>query len=171
MSHDKITFDRYGLTLVGNLFTPENLDEKGSFPAVIVQGSFSSVKEQCPTVTYLTDQPFVSAVGMMGICTSASNGVYLAAEDPRLKGFATIAGFVADARRTFEETGEPTTIPVYSETDENAVNYRPVRGAYDYCTSPQRGNVPAYVNRFDVRSWDTWLKLDPGLTVWSPAPG
>jgi len=42
----KITFDRDGLTLVGNLFTPEGFDETGRYQAVIVQGSFTSVKEQ-----------------------------------------------------------------------------------------------------------------------------
>lgn len=42
----KINFDRDGLTLVGNLFTPKNFDENGRYEAVIVEGSFSSVKEQ-----------------------------------------------------------------------------------------------------------------------------
>jgi len=43
-----ITFDRDGLTLVGNLFTPEGFDESARYDAVIVQGSFSSVKELMP---------------------------------------------------------------------------------------------------------------------------
>jgi len=49
----KTNFDRSGLTLVGNLFTPENFDENGHYKAVIVEGSFTSVKEQmrlCPEV-------------------------------------------------------------------------------------------------------------------------
>lgn len=223
----RIHIDRDGLTLVGDLFVPDAFDEGGSYPAVVVQGSFSSVKEQMPdsyaarfaaqgfvalsfdyahygqsdgqprqfespdeklqdlkaAVTYLLEQPFVSAVGMVGVCTSASNGVYLAAEDARLKGFATIAGFLADAgmfkatygvdgiarrldeaaaaRRAFEHSGTATTIPVYSETDPSAVNYNATAGAYDYYTNPGRGNVPEYVNAFDVRSWDGWLGLDP----------
>jgi dienelactone hydrolase len=33
----KINFDRDGLTLVGDLFTPENFDEKGHYKAVIVR--------------------------------------------------------------------------------------------------------------------------------------
>lgn len=44
----KVNFKRDGLTLVGNLFTPENFDEKGKYKALIVQGSFTSVKEQMP---------------------------------------------------------------------------------------------------------------------------
>src|SRR5438477_6376566 len=57
----KINFDRDGLTLVGDLFTPENFDESGHYKAVIVEGSFTSVKEQMPG-TYaqkFTDQGFV----------------------------------------------------------------------------------------------------------------
>jgi fermentation-respiration switch protein FrsA (DUF1100 family) len=42
----RITFDRDGLTLVGDLFTPENFEQGGQYEAVIVEGSFSSVKEQ-----------------------------------------------------------------------------------------------------------------------------
>lgn len=58
----KITFDRDGLTLVGDLFTPEGFDEAGQYQAVIVQGSFSSVKELMPG-TYaqkFADQGFVA---------------------------------------------------------------------------------------------------------------
>lgn len=44
----KITFKRDELTLVGNLFTPENFDEKSHYKAIIVQGSATSVKEQMP---------------------------------------------------------------------------------------------------------------------------
>src|SRR5205809_269945 len=113
----KINFDREGLTLVGDLFTPENFDENGHYNAVIVEGSFTSVKEQMagtyaqkfanegfvalafdyahygesageprqlesPTeklsdlraaVSYLSALPYVQAVGMVGVCTSAGN--------------------------------------------------------------------------------------------------
>jgi fermentation-respiration switch protein FrsA (DUF1100 family) len=58
----KTNFDRDGLTLVGNLFTPERFDENGRYQAVIVEGSFSSVKEQMPG-TYaqkFADQGFVA---------------------------------------------------------------------------------------------------------------
>lgn len=44
----KITFKRDGLTIVGNLFTPENFDEKGQYKTIIVEGSLTSVKEQMP---------------------------------------------------------------------------------------------------------------------------
>ncbi|MET4140973.1 alpha/beta hydrolase [Pedobacter sp. UYP1] len=44
----KVRFKRDELTLVGNLFTPDNLNEDGQYKAIIVQGSFTSVKEQMP---------------------------------------------------------------------------------------------------------------------------
>jgi fermentation-respiration switch protein FrsA (DUF1100 family) len=40
----KVNFDRDGLTLVGDLLTPENFDENGHYTAVIVDGSFTSVR-------------------------------------------------------------------------------------------------------------------------------
>src|SRR3954453_19349023 len=48
MKKRKISFDRDGVTLVGDLFTPEGFDENGHYKAVIVEGSFTSVKEQMP---------------------------------------------------------------------------------------------------------------------------
>jgi fermentation-respiration switch protein FrsA (DUF1100 family) len=42
----KITFERDGVTLAGDLFAPADFDESGHYQAVIVQGSFTSVKEQ-----------------------------------------------------------------------------------------------------------------------------
>ncbi|MCX5541482.1 dienelactone hydrolase family protein [Paraburkholderia sp. CNPSo 3076] len=42
----KVSFKRDGLTLAGNLFEPENFNESGRYPAVVVAGSLSSVKEQ-----------------------------------------------------------------------------------------------------------------------------
>lgn len=47
MKHS-VTFERDGLRLVGNLFTPDNFDENGEYKALIVQGSLTSVKEQMP---------------------------------------------------------------------------------------------------------------------------
>lgn len=222
-----VTFRRDTLTLQGHLFTPVDFDEAKSYPAIIVQGSFTSVKEQMSdayaekfaaqgfvalafdyahygaseglprqlesteekladlqaALTFLLEQPYVTAAGMVGVCTSASNGAYLAATDPRLRAFATVAGFVAKpetyqsmlgedgvarrlaeaqaAREKFAETGEGTLITTYSETDDTAVNYQPTPGAYDYYTNPERGNVPEYTNAFDVSSWDSWIALDP----------
>lgn len=50
MTKRKISFKSDGLTLAGNLYTPENFDEKGHYKAIIVQGSATSVKEQISEV-------------------------------------------------------------------------------------------------------------------------
>ncbi|WP_307027910.1 alpha/beta hydrolase [Arthrobacter globiformis] len=192
----KITFDRDGLTLAGNLFTPENFDENGCYKAVIVEGSFTSVKEQMAgtyaekfaeqgfvalsfdyahygesegtprqlevpaeklsdlqaAVSYLTGLPYVETVGMVGVCTSANNATYLAGQDSRVKGLATIAGFLvnedvftatygedgmatrreqaAAAKKKYDETGAATTNTVYSETDKDAANDIPIEGGF-----------------------------------------
>lgn len=45
VDHRKVTFkNRYGLTLVGDLYVPKNA--KGKFPAIAVSGPFGAVKEQ-----------------------------------------------------------------------------------------------------------------------------
>jgi fermentation-respiration switch protein FrsA (DUF1100 family) len=223
----RITFDRNGVTLVGNLFTPDGFDETGRYPAVIVQGSLSSVKEMMPAtyaeklaaagfialtfdyahygesageprqlespadklsdlqaaVAYLDGLPYVQAVGMVGVCTSAGNAAYLAATEPRLKALATVAAFLpgpalyvsmygengvaernarsAASRRKYDETGKVDLVPVYSETDSTALNYRPVPGAYDYYLSESRGNVPEYRNEAALMGLEAILQFDP----------
>lgn len=45
VDHRKVTFkNRYGLTLVGDLYVPKN--SKGKLPAIAVSGPFGAVKEQ-----------------------------------------------------------------------------------------------------------------------------
>src|SRR3954452_72023 len=225
MKH-KINFTRDGLSLVGNLFTPEGFDANGHHDAVIVEGSFSSVKEQMPesyaqkfadqgfvalafdyshygesegeprqlespaeklsdlqaAVSYLTELPYVQAVGMVGVCTSAGNAAYLGAVEPRIKALATVAAFLpgpalfslmygeegvaqrkqaaADARRTYEETGEAAFVPAYSEVDQSAVNYGPA-GSFDYYLNEARGNVPEYRNESALMGLEEFLEFNP----------
>ncbi|MEO8238879.1 MAG: alpha/beta hydrolase [Flavobacterium sp.] len=224
----KISFKRDGLTLIGNLYTPENFDQSNHYNAIIVQGSFTSVKEQMAgtyaqkfaeqgfvalafdyshygesegtprqtesyidktndlksAVTYLTDLPYINAVSMVGVCTSAGNTAYLVASDERIKAIATVAAFLPtpelfemmmggkegivkkiavgkEVKRKYDETGEETFITAYSETDENAVNYIKYEGAFDYYLNENRGNVSNYKNAFNIISWDTMLAFDP----------
>ena len=223
----KIEFTRDDLTLVGNLFTPAGFDEGGQYNAVVVEGSFSSVKEQMAgtyaekfaeqgfvalafdyahygesageprqlespaekladlqaAVSYLTGLPYVQAVGMVGVCTSAGNAAYLGAAEPRIKALATVAAFLpgpavfsllyggedgvtqrkqgaVDARRKYEETGEVVVVPAYSETDVAAINYGPA-GSFDYYLNEQRGNVPEYRNETALMSLEQFLDFDP----------
>jgi fermentation-respiration switch protein FrsA (DUF1100 family) len=212
--------------LVGNLFSPENFDEDGRYEAVIVEGSFTSVKEQMPgtyaqkfadegfvalafdyahygesageprqlespaeklsdlraAVSYLTGLPYVQAVGMVGICTSAGNAAYLGAAEPRVKALATVAAFLpspalysrmyaeeelaqrkqaaADSRRKYEETGEVDIVAAYSEDDRPAVNHGPA-GSYDYYFNEARGNVPEYRNESALMGLEEFLEFDP----------
>jgi hypothetical protein len=133
-------------------------------------------------VSYLTDLPYVQAVSMVGVCTSAGNTAYLAADDDRIKSIAMVAAYLPDpslyhllfgeagisqrleageaAKLKYKKTGEVTIIPAYSETGPSAVNFRPA-GSYDYYLNETRGNVPEYKNEYNVMSWDTWLGFDP----------
>jgi uncharacterized protein len=222
----KINFDREGLTLVGDLLTPENFDENGHYNAVIVEGPFTSVKEQMagtyaqkfanegfvalafdyahygesageprqlesPTeklsdlraaVSYLSALPYVQAVGMVGVCTSAGNAAYLGAVEPRVKALATVAAFLpspslysamygeqgltrrkqaaADSRRKYEETGEVDLVAAYSEVDQPAVNHGQA-GSYDYYLNEARGNVPEYRNEAALMGLEEFLEFDP----------
>jgi fermentation-respiration switch protein FrsA (DUF1100 family) len=45
MMKQKVSFQRDGLNLVGHLFTPTHFDDQSKYPALICQGSVSSVKE------------------------------------------------------------------------------------------------------------------------------
>jgi len=222
----KVHFDRDNLALVGHLYTPEHFDENGHYPAVIVQGSFSSVKEQMSgtyaqkfadqgfvalafdyahygesageprqfespaeklsdlqaAVTFLSNLPYVDAVGMVGVCTSGGNAAYLGATEPRLGALATVAAFLpgpalfnlmygedalaqqkaeaATARRKYQATGEVDIIPAYSETDPTAVNYGP-EGSFDYYLNTSRGNVPEYKNESALMGLEQFLEFDP----------
>lgn len=222
----KIRFERDGLKLVGNLFTPNNFDENGQYKAIIVEGSLTSVKEQMPELyaqkfanfgfvalafdyshygesereprqyespaeklsdleaaaAFLASLPYVKALGMVGICTSGGNAAYLAANDTSIKALATVAGMFAEpslmrhlygeaevtrrreagaaAKLIYEETGEQTIIPAYSEVEKSAANFGPT-GYYDYYMNETRGGVPEWKNEFAVLSWETWLDFDP----------
>lgn len=222
----KVQFKREGLDLVGLLYKPADFDPGETYDAVIVTGSFSSVKEQMAAtygekfadkgfialaldyghygesqgeprqyespkekladlkagVTYLAGLPYVQAVGMVGVCTSAGNAMYLAADDERIQAVATVAGFLPDAsvftamfgeaeldrrrkagaaaRLKYERTGEVVMVPAYSYTDQSAVNVAP-EGVFDYYFNPHRGGIPAYKNAFAVMAYEEWLNFDP----------
>lgn len=42
--------NRYGITLAGDLYTPKDLDESGSYPALVIGPPYGGVKEQGPGV-------------------------------------------------------------------------------------------------------------------------
>lgn len=42
--------NRFGITLAGDLYTPKNLDESHSYPALVIGAPYGGVKEQGPGV-------------------------------------------------------------------------------------------------------------------------
>lgn len=222
----KIEFARDGLTLVGHLFHPANFSETGRFNAVIVQGSFTSVKEQMAgtyaekfaqagfvglafdyahygestgmprqleapaekvqdlqaAVSYLLSLPFVQNVGVVGVCTSASNVIEMAPIEKRVKAIATVAAFLPDpallenlygkdvlmqrkaasekSREKYERKGAVDAVPAYSEIDPAAINFGR-EGTYDYYLMPTRGNAVQYRNESALMGIKEFLEMDP----------
>jgi fermentation-respiration switch protein FrsA (DUF1100 family) len=58
----KVEFKSEGLVLTGNLHLPENFDETKKYKAVVVTGSWTTVKEQMPDLyaAKLAKQGFVA---------------------------------------------------------------------------------------------------------------
>lgn len=93
VSHHKVTFhNRYGITLVGDLYTPENMQKGEKLPAIAMSGPYGAVKEQV-------------------------SGRY--AQEMAARGFLTLA---FDPAFTGESGGEPrnTTSPDISTEDFSA---------------------------------------------------
>jgi uncharacterized protein len=62
VAKQKVSFQREGLKLVGNIFTPVNFERSIKYPALIVAGSVTSVKEMMPN-TYaklLAEKGFIT---------------------------------------------------------------------------------------------------------------
>jgi fermentation-respiration switch protein FrsA (DUF1100 family) len=93
----KVTFkNRYGITLAGDLYLPENMKEGEKLPAIAISGPFGAVKEQ-------------------------SSGLY--AQTLAERGFITLA---FDASYTGESSGEPRHIAspdINTEDFSAAVDY------------------------------------------------
>lgn len=224
---NKIQFDSDGLILVGNLYTPENFDQTKKYPATIVGGSWTTVKEQMSGLyaKELAKQGFITLaidprnfgesegqprflespaakiadytnalnylqtvdgvdtnnIFLTSVCASSGYMANVAAQDNRVKAFATIAAWLHDgeavklfyggeegvqtrikhaqeAKKKFAETGEVVYIASISKTDETAAMY----GDWDYYLNASRGAVPEWsADKFAVMSWEEWLTFDP----------
>lgn len=97
VDHRKVTFkNRYGITLVGDLYVPKTLKEGEKLPAIAVAEAFGAVKEQ-------------------------SSGLY--AQHMAERGFVTIA---FDPSFTGESSGTPRNVPspeIDTEDFSAAVDY------------------------------------------------
>lgn len=228
---NRVTFHSEGETLVGHLHLPASYRPGDRLPAVLVGGSWTTVKEQMADLyaRRLAERGFAALsfdyrfwgesggrprqyespeakiadvvhaaeflgsldavdperVGGLAICASAGYFAHAIARGAKLHSFATVAAWLHDpgtvgqfyggdegverrvalgraARETFERTGDADYVPAQSEADPDAAMFFPI----DYYTSPARGKVPAWTNRFAVMSWPEWLQFD----AISPAP-
>lgn len=113
----------------------------------------------------------------LGVCAGAGYMAGAVAEDPRIRAFATVAGFFHDntmqrkwmgdgyepaladaraARERFESTGVADTIPAVGKEGPVAM---PLAEAYEYYGTP-RGAVDNYTNAFAVMSREHTLPYD-----------
>jgi uncharacterized protein len=212
MRIERVGFEAGGEALVGLLHLPEG---SGPFPAVVLDGPLTSVKEQATgnharalagrgiaalafdhryfgesggaprqlesprakiadlasALTLLDTRPEVAPgrLGVVGVCAGAGYAAGVVATDPRVRGFAGIAGFYHDAaqqrvwmgdgydraiaeaeeaRRIYEGTGRVVTIPAVGKQPPVAM---PLDEAYEYYGTA-RGAVANYTNAFAVMS-------------------
>ena len=221
----KVSFRSGDGYLVAHLYLPQGHDPARRYPAVVVGGSFTSVKEQMggiyaaemarrgaialaidyrnygessgavrqyedpaskaadlsAALQFLASRSDVSGTGLLGICTSAGNVLYTAADDPSVGAIATVAGFFSEptlsaiikggaeeverlkakgrqARKHFEEAGVIETVFAYHKTDQTAASVSPSEYYWD---QTRGGGVRAWRNEFAVMAWEPWLDFDP----------
>ena len=130
--------------------------------------------------SYLATREEVDAnkIAGLGICASSGYMADAAVQSENIKSIALVAPWLHDreivnetyggeeavqnliqtsreAEAKYEETGEISTVPAASTTNENAVMYQA-----EYYTESDRGAIPEYVNEFNVASWEGWLTYD-----------
>ncbi|MFD0688207.1 alpha/beta hydrolase [Actinomadura fibrosa] len=132
-------------------------------------------------VSYLAEHPAVDGdrIGALGVCAGAMYVSAEASEDERVRSLALVAPWLHDAeicaasyggdegvaarinasvqaRARYDETGEVEYVPAVDAADPRAAMPMDI-GFY---LDPERGNVPAWPNRFAVMAWEGWLTLD-----------
>jgi uncharacterized protein len=130
---------------------------------------------------WLAAQPEIdgSRLGAVGICAGAGYMSGVVASEPRVRAFATVAGFLHDAakqrewmkerydatleraraaRQKYEETGEAESIPAVGPAGQGDVAM-PLPEAFEYYGTP-RGAHSNYVNSFAVMSREHTLPWD-----------
>ncbi|MGL6291412.1 MAG: alpha/beta hydrolase [Silanimonas sp.] len=127
---------------------------------------------------FLQQQLPGARISGLGICASAGSMAEAATRTPVLSRVALVAPWLHDAAivdqvyggaegvatliaagRTAEaqyaETGTEVTVPAASTTDSTAVMFQ-----VPYYTEADRGLIPQWENRFNVASWEGWLRFD-----------
>lgn len=216
MTPERVSFISGDDRLQGLLYRP---NRQAPSPAVVVAGSWTSVKEQMPatyakalaargfaalcfdfrgwgespgTPRYLEDPTrktadivaafdFLAAhevidpqrIHGLGICASAGYMSHAAASSRVPRTLCLVAPWLHDesivnevyggaegvaaliARSRAAEQGGETVIEAASATNPHALMYQA-----PYYTEPDRGLIASYDNRFDLRSWEPWLRFD-----------
>ncbi|PRX54175.1 alpha/beta hydrolase [Flagellimonas meridianipacifica] len=139
------------------------------------------LKDLQAATTYLLSLSYVENVGALGVCTSAGNVAYLAAEDDRIKAVGTVAAWLPDesvlpmlygsedtiqklrevgleAKKKFANTGENDIILAYHNEDKTASHVGPMEY---YMDTTRGGGVKEWKNELSVMSWGPWLDFDP----------
>lgn len=166
--------------LVALAFDYRNFGESEGMPRQYEDPKLKLEDMQAATA-YLLSLPFVKSIGALGICTSAGNVAYLAANDKRISAMGTVAAWLpdntilpllygsqekvqalrregADAKKRFAATGENRIILAYHNTDNTASHIGPMEY---YMDKTRGGGVAEWKNEFAVMSWEPWLDFDP----------
>lgn len=97
----KIQFNSDGLVLVGNLYTPSDFDSSKKYPAILVGGSWTTVKEQMSGV-------YAEALSMKGFITLAIDPRYFGESEGLPRFWENPSAKIADVKNaiSFLETVE-----------------------------------------------------------------
>ena len=127
-------------------------------------------------VDYLAARPEVdeSRIGGLGICASAGYMSDAALANDAVKALALVAPWLHDAEivrfvyggdegagrliqagRDAAQSPEPVILEAASLTNDQALMYQT-----PYYTETERGLIPEYDNKFNVASWEGWLRHD-----------
>lgn len=105
VEHSKVTFvNRYGITLVADMYIPKGSQEK--LPAIAVSGPFGAVKEQCSGLYAQTmaERGFLTiAFDPSFTGESAGNPRYMASPDINTEDFQAAVDFLATNERVDSE--------------------------------------------------------------------
>ena len=111
-------------------------------------------------------------IGGLGICASSGYMTDAASRSPHIRSLALVAPWLHNAELVEDvyggedgvadliETGreaveENTMVEAASTTNEDAVMFEA-----PYYTEADRGDIPEYVNQFNLASWEPWLTYD-----------
>ncbi|MFB2894826.1 alpha/beta hydrolase [Aerosakkonemataceae cyanobacterium BLCC-F50] len=132
-------------------------------------------------ITYLQSVSAIDSdrIAGLGICFGAGYMAKVAAEDNRLKSFATVAAWMHDreslnklfgeeviqkrmqagiaARKEYEATGKVQFVPAFTTKKDPlaAMTGEPI-----YYGNPKRGSIPEWKNQFALMSWPEWIEFN-----------